>query len=283
MLCSPQPLQTDRYQHHAEAEQHEALPVKTGGRLTQIGHEVPARHKADHPHRQVNQKDPVPARHLDQPATQRRSHQRAKQPRNGDERHHPQQLPLVIDPQYRQSSHWHQQRTTNPLKHTGGHQHGERIGGGTGERAERKERDGGQIDTAGAESVCQPAGSRDQQRHRQHVGDDHRLHLQRALSQGLGHAGQGSVENGAIQRLHKETDRRQQGQPLALGICHCVAHCHLHYFCGGAAAVRKRSTQLRVQASCSAALWVNGRPSSRSMRSLPCHISNSCKAACSLS
>ena len=279
----PQTLQADRHQHHADAEHHKALPVEPGGLLPQLRHKVPAGDKAEQPHRQVDEKHPVPARHFHQPATERRPHQRAEQPRNGDKRHHPQQLVLVIDPQHRQPSHRHQQRTANPLKHTGGHQHGERIGGGAGERAEGKERDGSQIDAAGAESVSQPAGSRDQQRHRQHVGDDHRLHLQRALSQGLGHAGQGSVENGAIQRLHKETDRRQQGQPLALGICHCVAHCHLHYFCGGAAAVRKRSTQLRVQASCSAALWVNGRPSSRSIRSLPCHISNSCKAACSLS
>ncbi len=162
----------------------------------------------------------MPARHLDQPATERWPHQRAEQPRNGDERHHPQQLPLVIDPQYSQSSHRHQQRAANPLQHPGSHQHRERTGGGTSQRTEGEQRDCRQIDATGTEPVRQPAGGRDEQGHRQHVGDHHRLHLQRALPQRLGHAGQGGIENGAIQRLHEKADCRQHGQPLALGRGH---------------------------------------------------------------
>ena len=218
----PQPLQAHRHQHHAGAEHHESLPVELGRALAQVRHEEPAGDKAEHPHRQVDEKHPVPARHFHQPAPQCRANERPHQAGDGDERHHPQQLVLAVDPQYRQPADRHQQGATDPLQHPGGHQHRQGVGGGAGQRAQGKQQDGGQIDAAGAESVRQPAGGGNEQRHRQHVGDDHRLHLQRALAQGLGHAGQGGVEDGAIQRLHEETDRRERRQPFALGRGHHV-------------------------------------------------------------
>ena len=207
----PQPLQAHRHQHHADAEQHEPLPVKPGGVLTQIGHEVPAGDEAEHAHRQVDEEDPVPARHLHQPAPECRAHEGPQQTRDGDEGHHPQQLVLAVDPQHRKAPYGHQQGTAHPLQHPGGDQHGQGIGGRTGQGAQGKQQYGGQVDAAGAEPVRQPAGSGNEQGHRQHVGDDHRLHLQRALPQGLCHAGQGGVEYGAIQRLHEEADRGQPG------------------------------------------------------------------------
>ncbi|MNH01523.1 hypothetical protein D3C79_607440 [compost metagenome] len=212
-----QPLQADRDQHHAGAEQHKALPVEAGGMLAQIRHETPAGDETYHPHRQVDEEHPVPARHLHQPAPQRRAEQRPQQTRDGDEGHHPQQLMLAVDPQHGEAPYGHQQSSPHPLQHPGGDQHGQAVGRGAGQGTQGEQQYGRQVDAAGAESVRQPAGGGNEQRHRQHVGDDHRLHLQRALPQRRGHAGQGGVEYGAIECLHEEADRGQQGQPLALG------------------------------------------------------------------
>ncbi len=110
----PQPLQADGDQHHADAEQHESLPVEARGDLPQFGHEVPARHKAYHPHRQVDEEDPVPARHFHQPSPQSRADEGAEQTGDGDERHDPQQLVLAVDPQHRQAPDGHQQGPPTP-------------------------------------------------------------------------------------------------------------------------------------------------------------------------
>ena len=213
----PQSLQTDRHQHHAGAEHHEAAPVESGRLPSHLRHVVPAGDEAEQPHRQVDEKHPVPARHLHQPAPQGRAYEGPHQPGDGDERHHPEQIPLAEGPQHGEPPHRHQQGAAHPLQHPGRHQQRQGIGQGAGQRAQTEQGDGPQIDAAGAESVRQPAGGGDEQRHRQHVGDDHGLHLQRALPQGLCHARQRRVEDGAIESLHEEADRGQPGQPLELG------------------------------------------------------------------
>ena len=86
-LALGQRVERDRDGHHAEGEQHVAEHVEARHRLTQIGHHAQCRDAADHAEREIDQKDPVPRRHLDEPASERRAHERSNQARNRHEAH----------------------------------------------------------------------------------------------------------------------------------------------------------------------------------------------------
>lgn len=86
------------------------------------------------------------------------------------------------------------------------HQLVEGVGLGAKQRAGGKQHDGGKEDIPHPHFVRQPAAGRQQHGDRQHVGDDYHMHMQRALPQAFRHGGEGGVDDGRIQRLHKEAE-----------------------------------------------------------------------------
>jgi hypothetical protein len=206
-------LQRQRHHHQTRREHHEAAQVKTLAHgAAQVGHVAQRHRHADHAHRQVDQEHPVPGGHLHQPAAQRRPDQRPDQARQRDEGERLEQLASREAAQDRQPPDRQQQRPTEALHDARADQHGERRRQRAQQRTQAEQHDRADEDAPRAEAVGEPARGRDQQRHREHVGDDHRLHAQRALAQAGRHGRQRGVEDGAVQRLHEERDGHEPRQ-----------------------------------------------------------------------
>ncbi|MNY02906.1 hypothetical protein D3C86_1354970 [compost metagenome] len=213
-----QPFHGNGDEHHRCTEQHEAQAVEPGPLAApQVRNESPHRITTRHAHRQVDQENPVPAQILHQPTAHGRPQQGAEQPGNGDEAHDANQLRARVGAQHHQSPHRQHQCPAQALDHPRADQHAQAVGQGAQQRAEAEQQDGAEENALGAEAVGNPAGSRDQDGHGEHVGDDHRLHAQRVFGQVPGHGRQGGVEDGAVERLHEKGNRHDPGDPARGG------------------------------------------------------------------
>ena len=193
-------------------------PSKRCGRgAAQVRQQAAGGQAAEDAHWQVDQEDPVPGHGFHQPATQGRTRQGADQAGNGDEAEDADQLAARIDAQDHQAPHRQHQRTAEALDDPGGDQQVEAGRQGAEQRAKGEEGDGGEEDAATAEAIGNPARGGNQQRHGEQVGDHHPLHAQRILAEVGGHARQGGVDDGRVQRLHEEGHGDQPGKPAGRG------------------------------------------------------------------
>lgn len=208
-----QPIHRQRYRHHAKRQQQVARQVKTWRVRPRVVLHVKHRgHAAQQADRNIDEKHPVPGGHLDQPATQRGAYHGAHQAGNRDETHGLQETLARIGPQHRQPPHRQQQSTTQALHHARRHQLAQVAGQRTGHRADHKQGDGRHIHPPRAKTVGNPAGGWDQHGHGQRIRHHHGLHAQWAFAKTAGHGRQGGVDDGGVQRLHKEADGHQPEQ-----------------------------------------------------------------------
>ncbi len=154
----------------------------------------------------------MPGGVLHQPAAQGRPEQRPDQPRQRDEGHDPHEFAARKGAQHHQPPNRQHQRSAQRLQHAGCDELVEAGGQRAEQRTQGEQHDGCDEDPPAAEAIGNPARCRNQQRHREHVGDHHTLHAQRVLGQVAGHRRQRGIENGAVQRLHEKRDGHQPRQ-----------------------------------------------------------------------
>ncbi len=181
------PVEGQGQRRHAECQQHKAPQIKTPGLQGVIGHQPQGGYRADNPDRQINQKNPVPGGVFHQHAAQRRTEQRPDLAWQSNERHRRHVLLARDDFHHRQPSDRHHHCPADALQHARHHQFVERAGERAEQRTERKENDGGTKNIPHAHFICQPAAGGQHHRHRQHIADDHHVHMQRAFPEAFRH------------------------------------------------------------------------------------------------
>ena len=155
----------------------------------------------------------MPAQVLHHPAAHRGADERAEQAGDGNKTHDPHQFRARVGLEHYQPADGQHQGAAQALDDPCTDQLVEGAGQGTEQRAKAEQQNGAEENFLGAEAVGDPARGRDQQGHGEHVGNDHALHAQRVFLQVEGHVGQGSVEDGAVERLHEKRDGHHPRQP----------------------------------------------------------------------
>ena len=212
-----QQVHRKRHQRHPQCQQSIAGLVQCRHVATaEIWQVAPRGKPAQQAHRQVDEKNPVPRKHLHQPSPQRRAEQRPDQPGNGNKAHSRQKTFPRIGAQYGQPAHRQQQRATSALHHAGRHQlcH---IGRQAAEQgAQHKNQNGSHVNPACAKAVGHPARDWYQHGHGQRIHHQHGLHVQGVGLQAVGHRWQCRVDNGGIQCLHEKANCHQPQQDTQL-------------------------------------------------------------------
>ena len=199
-------VERQRQRRHADRQQDKAAEIEAAGLHLVVGHQQQRGDGAHDAHRNIDQENPVPTGVLHQETAQRRPHQRADLAWQRHESHRRHVLLARHDLHHRQAPDRHHHRAADALNHARGDQLVQGFRAGAEEGAEGKQHDGAEKHPLYADLVRQPAAGRQRHCHRQHIGDDHRLHAQRVLPQAGGHRGQGGVDDSGIQRLHKEAE-----------------------------------------------------------------------------
>lgn len=99
-----------------------------------------------------------------------------------------------------------------PWDDTAGRHHGDGGGKGAEQGAEREQGDGEQEGVARPQFVGDPSGGRYQHAHRQHVGGDQGVELQRMGVEAARNRRNGRIQDGGVQHLHEERRCHQKRQ-----------------------------------------------------------------------
>ncbi len=166
----------------------------------------------------------MPGGVLHQHPAERRAEQRTHLAGQGDEGHRRHVLTARDDFHHRQAANRHHHRTADALQHAGEYQLIERGGLRAEQGAGGKQHDGAKKDIPHPDPIRQPAAGGQHHRHRQHIGDNNHMHMQRALPEALRHGGEGGVNDSGIQRLHKKAEGHYPQLPAHAGgkICHVI-------------------------------------------------------------
>ena len=151
---------------HSGGQQQKAGEIEAPGLHGVVGHQTEGGDRADDPHRDIDEEDPVPGGVLHQHPAQRRAEQRADLARQGNEGHRRHILIARDDLHHRQAADRHHHRAADPLQHPRHHQLVEGAGLGAKQRSGGKQHDGGEEDIAHPDPVGQPAAGRQHHRHR---------------------------------------------------------------------------------------------------------------------
>lgn len=106
----------------------------------------------------------------------------------------------------------HQEGAAYSLDDAAYRHHGNGGGKGAQQGAHGKNGDGQQESTAGTQFVGYPSGGRYQDADGEHVGRYQGVELQRMAVEAAGNGGNGRVQDGGIQHLHKECRCHKKGQ-----------------------------------------------------------------------
>ena len=112
----------------------------------------------------------------------------------------------------REPSDRQQHRAADALHDARGDELAQRLRVRAEHRAEREGRDRDEEDALRAKAIGEPAGRRNQHRHRQRIGDDDRLHAQRRFAEARRHRRQRGVDDRRIQHLHEDAERDEPEQ-----------------------------------------------------------------------
>ena len=152
-----------------------------------VGHQPQRGDGTDDANRNSDQKDPVPGGVLHQHPAERRAEQRPHLAGQGDEGHRRHILAARDNFHYRQAAYGNHHCAADALQHPGQNQLIERGGLRAEQGAGGEQHDGAKKDISYSDTIRQPAAGGQHHRHRQHVGDDNHMHMQRALPKTLRH------------------------------------------------------------------------------------------------
>ncbi len=156
--------ETRRQQDHADDVERLA---RLGGVL---GQDPPRVDQADQADRQVDQEDPVPRSSVDQDAAEDRTHDRAEQHRDAEDRHEAAHAVRAGGLGHDRHAERHQHAAAEALEHPEADEGFDVPRRRAQQRSDREQRDRRHVEALGAEPVGRPAGERDDRREREHVG-----------------------------------------------------------------------------------------------------------------
>ena len=186
---------------------------------------------SEQPKGNVDEEHPVPGRHLHQPATEDRSHDRRDEHRNAHEAHHPAQVGRPSGTCHEGGTHGHDAAAAQPLEHTQRHEHAEGGGHGAQHRGDGEQGDGAHVHAAGSDTAEPVVGERDDRRGGQGIAGHRPGHRgvrgQRAVRRRVValEGGDRHVDDGAVEHGHEGSDHDDGGHPHRAGAGRKAGRC----------------------------------------------------------